>query len=121
MLYVYAVFHGLTMGGWPTIANLAWASYFGRQHQGAIRGFVTPIGNMIGAASPVLGGYVWDRYGTYDLAFVVFGTAWIMAGTILMLWAVPPRPPVKAVLAPKSSSWPPALPRRWWNPVRAVI
>ena len=37
MLYVYAVFHGLTMGGWPTIANVAWASYFGRQHQGAIR------------------------------------------------------------------------------------
>ncbi len=95
MLYVYAVFHGLTMGGWPTIANVAWASYFGRQHQGAIRGFVTPIGNMTGAASPVLGGFMWDRYGTYDLAFVVFGMAWIMAG-ILMLWAAPPSPPVKA-------------------------
>ena len=72
MLYVYAVFHGLTMGGWPTIANVAWASYFGRQHQGAIRGFVTPIGNITGAASPLLGGFIWDRYGTYDL----HGAAW---------------------------------------------
>ena len=95
MLYVYAIFHGLTMGGWPTIANVAWASYYGRQHQGAIRGFVTPIGNVMGAASPVIGGIMWDRYGNYDLAFVVFGTAWIMAG-LLMLAAVPPKPPVKA-------------------------
>ena len=95
MLYVYAVFHGLTMGGWPTIANVAWASYYGRQHQGAIRGFVTPIGNVMGAASPVLGGIMWDRYGNYDLAFVVFGTAWVLAG-LLMLAAVPPKPPVKA-------------------------
>ena len=95
MLYVYAVFHGLTMGGWPTIANVAWASYYGRQHQGAIRGFVTPIGNVMGAASPVLGGIMWDRYGSYDLAFVVFGTAWIVCG-LLMLAAVPPKPPAKA-------------------------
>ena len=95
MLYVYAIFHGLTMGGWPTIANVAWASYFGRQHQGAIRGFVTPIGNVMGAASPVLGGYMWDRYGTYDLAFLVFGMAWIVAG-LLMLMAAPPKPPAKA-------------------------
>ena len=95
MLYVYATFHGLTMGGWPTIANVAWASYFGRQHQGAIRGFVTPIGNVMGAASPVLGGYMWDRYGTYDLAFLVFGMAWIVAG-LLMLMAAPPKPPAKA-------------------------
>ena len=95
MLYVYAIFHGLTMGGWPTIANVAWASYFGRQHQGAIRGFVTPIGNVMGAASPVLGGFMWDRYGTYDLAFLVFGMAWIVAG-LLMLMAAPPKPPAKA-------------------------
>ena len=94
-LYVYAVFFGLTMGGWPTINNLAWASYFGRQHQGAIRGFVTPIGNVIGAASPVLGGIMWDRYGSYDLAFLVFGTAWILCG-LLMLTAAQPKPPEKA-------------------------
>ena len=94
MLYVYAIFHGLTMGGWPTIANVAWASYYGRQHQGAIRGFVTPIGNIMGAASPVLGGYMWDRYGNYDFAFLVFGSAWIMAG-LLMLMAAPPKPPTK--------------------------
>ena len=94
MLYVYAVFHGLTMGGWPTIANVAWASYFGRQHQGAIRGFVTPVGNMMGAASPLLGGYMWDRYGNYDLSFLIFGSAWILCG-LLMLAAVPPKPPEK--------------------------
>ena len=96
MLYVYGVFFGLTMGGWPhDCNNLAWASYFGRQHQGAIRGFVTPIGNITGAASPLLGGFIWDRYGAYDLAFVVYGAAWILCG-LLMLAAVPPTPPTQA-------------------------
>jgi MFS family permease len=94
--YAYAVLLGVTMGGFPTLMNLATAVYFGRQHMGAIRGFVTPATQVVGAASPVFAGWMWDRVGSYDLPFTVFAFAWIAAG-LLMLLAHPPRPPALLV------------------------
>jgi MFS family permease len=91
--YAYAVLLGVTMGGFPTLVNLAMAVYFGREHMGAIRGFVTPATQVVGAASPVFAGLMWDRVGSYDLPFTVFALAWIAAG-LLMLLARPPRIPV---------------------------
>ena len=72
MLYAYVVLHGLSMGGWAPLMNVAWAAYFGRQNMGAIRGLVTPIGNIVGAISPIFAGLMWDLRGSYDLPFIVF-------------------------------------------------
>lgn len=93
ILYVYAVFYGLFMGGYPTIMNIVWPSYFGRQHAGAIRGFVTPVSTVIGTLSPVFAGVMWDRLGSYDFSFTIFAGAWVLAG-LVMLTATPPSPPV---------------------------
>lgn len=92
VLYVYAVLHGLTFGGYAALSNVAWATYFGRRHMGAIRGFVTPISTVMGAFSPVLAGLMWDRLGSYTWPFTMYSAAWVVAGA-LMLLARPPRPP----------------------------
>jgi MFS family permease len=92
MFYVYAVLFGLMMGGYPTIMNVVWPTYFGRQNAGTIRGFVTPVSTIVGTITPVYAGWIWDRYGSYDLAFTHFAISWILAG-IVMLAAVQPKPP----------------------------
>lgn len=95
MLYTYAVLHGLTMGGWVTLSNVAWATYFGRRHLGTIRGVVAPVGSIMGAVSPVLAGWMWDLQGSYDLIFTIYAFIWVLAG-LLMLLAKPPKPPLGA-------------------------
>ena len=48
-----------------------WAEYFGRRHQGSIRGAVTPITLLFGGAGPPLAGYVRDAVGSYDPVWYV--------------------------------------------------
>jgi len=93
MLYSYAILHGLSMGGWSPLMSVALASYFGRQNMGAIRGIVTPFGNIVQAFTPVLAGWMWDTFGDYDLSFTIFAISWSAAG-VLILFAKPPKPPV---------------------------
>lgn len=99
--YAYAVLLGLTMGGFPTLMNVAMAVYFGREHMGAIRGLVTPATQVVGAASPVFAGWMWDRVGSYDLPFTVFAISWIAAG-LLMLLARAPRLPASVEGTPSA-------------------
>ena len=88
-LYIYAVLHGISMGGFPPMLNVIFASYFGREYMGAIRGFATPFGNVVGAASPVLAAWMWNISGNYSWAFVLFAISWI-GGGILALFTKPP-------------------------------
>lgn len=53
MLFAYAAINGFMIGGQGTLLNVAWASYFGRQHVGAIRGLTTPVGQVVGSFSPM--------------------------------------------------------------------
>ena len=93
-LAVYAVCLGLTMGGFPTLMNVALAVYFGRQHMGAIRGVTAPVTQIMGAASPVFAGWMWDRAGSYDVAFIAFAFAWFSSG-LLMAFSHPPQAPTE--------------------------
>jgi MFS family permease len=99
MLYIYAALHGLTMGGVPTVMNVAWAVYFGRRHMGTIRGFVTPVGNIVGAFSPIYAGWAWSTETSYDMPFAVFAVAWILGG-IVSLATKNPQIPDSANLKP---------------------
>ena len=89
-LYAYAIIHGITMGGFPPMMNVVWASYFGRANMGSIRGVTTPLGNIIGALSPLIAGWMWDSSGDYTLAFNFFVIAWILGGLTALLTS-PPR------------------------------
>jgi MFS family permease len=92
-LYLYALVHGLTQGGFPTLMNVAWASFFGRENSGTIRGSVFPPVIVVGFLSPAIAGWMWDRSESYGLAFICFAIAWIISG-LIMLAITPPKPPI---------------------------
>ena len=93
-LITYAVVHGLTMGGFMPLMNVALAQYFGRQHMGAIRGAFTPLANIVGAVSPFAVGWMWQLFGNYDIAFMMAGGGWFLGGIVVLL-ARQPREPAR--------------------------
>ncbi len=92
-LYAFAVLFGLFVGSMPPLSNLAWASYFGRDHLGTIRGYSTPLTRWTGGVAPVFAGLVYDWAGVYSLAFVVFSVGWILAGLAVLAAGAPKEPP----------------------------
>ncbi len=88
-LLVFATVYGLTRGAQSFVTSLAWADYFGRDAQGAIRGLASPFRFAASAAGPVLGGFLYDLTGGYGLSFGVFAAAFA-AGGLVALAARPP-------------------------------
>jgi MFS family permease len=96
-LGVFATVYGLTRGAQSFVTSLAWADYFGRDAQGAIRGLASPFRLAASASGPVLGGVLYDLTGSYGLAFGVFAAAFALGGLV----ALGARPP--AVLRPATA------------------
>ena len=92
MLFVYAVIHGFTMGGAPTLMNMIWPAYFGRQHMGAIRGAVTPVGMFFGSFSPIFAGWLWTPEKSYGVSFMLFAFIYVVAGLLIMVVRSPRAP-----------------------------
>lgn len=87
---VFATVYGLTRGAQSFVTSLAWADYFGRDAQGAIRGLASPFRFLASAAGPVLGGFLYDATGSYTVAFALFAGAFALGGAV-SLAATPPR------------------------------
>ncbi len=68
MLYVYAGGCGLLMGIGGVFDGAVWTNLFGRQHQGAIRGFVVSVLVVGAALGPVVFGLSYDYLGGYNAA-----------------------------------------------------
>ena len=90
-LLVFATVYGLTRGAQVFVTSLAWADYFGRAAQGAIRGVATPFRLTASTLGPVLGGFLYDVTGNYVLPFGLFAGAFALAGLV----ALAAKPPVK--------------------------
>jgi MFS family permease len=89
-LLAFATVYGLTRGAQSFVTSLAWADYFGRDAQGAIRGLAAPFRHLSAAAGPIVGGVLYDATGDYRLAFAIFAAAFF-AGAGVALAAKPPR------------------------------
>jgi len=89
-LVAFATVYGLTRGAQSFVTSLAWADYFGREAQGAIRGLSAPFRHLSAAAGPIVGGVLYDVTGDYRLAFAIFAAAFV-AGAGGALMAKPPR------------------------------
>jgi MFS family permease len=92
LLYVFAFFLGLCVGGITPLAPAILADYFGRKDHGTIYGFSGLFLRQVGcAAGPLLAGYLFDVTGSYDIAFIT-GTVAMAAGIVVFFLARPPRP-----------------------------
>ncbi|MBI2852023.1 MAG: MFS transporter, partial [Chloroflexi bacterium] len=93
MTFAYAVVFGIGWGMRTPIVNAIQGEYYGGKSQGIIRGWLQSLSMPISVVAPVLIGYMADRQGSYTTAFI--GTAAVMlAGSVLVLFASPPRLPV---------------------------
>lgn len=75
LIWTYATILGLGIGGWmPTMSLLASAN-FGLIAYGTIYGALNAFQSIGAAAAPIMSGYLFDRTGTYDLAFLITAIA----------------------------------------------
>ncbi len=89
LLFLYTVAFGIFMGVGSVFDSSVWVSLFGRQHQGAIRGFVattTVIGTAIG---PMVFGLAFDHLGNYN-ASLWLGIALALAAMCFSLYVRKP-------------------------------
>lgn len=87
-LFPAAIIYGVAHGGLFTAVSPSVAEYFGMKSHGAIFGTVLFFGTLSGTAGPVIAGMLFDRYETYDRAFVLLA---VLAAVGVMLAASLPK------------------------------
>lgn len=90
MLFVFVVIFGLTMGGSFLLRPLIVANYFGREHIGAITGYMRPFQALTVAVGPPLVALAYDALGSYFWSFVVVMIGYASTAAVITL-ARPPR------------------------------
>jgi MFS family permease len=87
----FVLIWGFAMGGVITLQPLIVAECFGMKSFGVILG-MTFVATTIGsAAGPPFAGMIFDKYGSYVMAFAVFIITYAI-GAIMSFLAVPPKP-----------------------------
>ncbi len=83
---------GVGVGGIITLQETVWADYFGRLTLGAVRAIGRPFTIVSSAGGPVLAGLAYDLRHSYEVAFLTFIGAYVLAGVLILLTPAP-RPP----------------------------
>jgi cyanate permease len=92
-MFASMITFGFGIGAGMLMQNYLWAEYFGRRHQGSIRGAVTPITLLFAAAGPPIAGYVRDVTGSYEPVWYV-AVGLMVLGALAVGTTPPPRRPV---------------------------
>lgn len=95
IMFASMITFGFGIGAGMLMQNYLWAEYFGRRHQGSIRGAVTPITLLFGGAGPPIAGYVRDAFGSYDPVWYV-AVGLMVVGALAVGTTPPPRRPALA-------------------------
>ena len=101
MLFVFTLVYGFFYGGKITTLPGLIGSFFGTRSLGEIIGIIHAVSLSGGIIGPVLGGYIFDRSGSYRLAFVIAALGFLTSA-VLTLFA---RPPAPFVLDKKDAPW----------------
>lgn len=88
-LVFFVLIYGIGWGGGATTMSVVRADYFGRRAFGTISGLMDAV-QMFGLVlGPVFAGWVYDKYESYYLAFMLFSVAGAIAA-IMMIFVRPP-------------------------------
>jgi len=89
LLYVYAIFSGFAAGLFSPTVIVSAADLFHGKNIGAISALVLTGVGLGGAIGPWLGGFVYDRTGSYHIAFCISLAAIAFSG--VSFWLAAPR------------------------------
>jgi MFS family permease len=98
LLVPYALAFGMNIGLGGVFDNAVWANLFGREHLGEIRGFVTTMMSVGIAVGPVVFGWSFDTYATYNPVLIGFGVL-VVIQMILAYVAPPPQRQIQPDIA----------------------
>lgn len=85
VLFIWAVFAGMTLVSFFQMQALISVTYFGREHIGAIRGLMWPLSMLSAASAPSILGALRDWSGSYSLPFIVVAISWAICVICLLL------------------------------------
>jgi MFS family permease len=88
-MYPSIFLFGLGIGGVVTVQEVVWANFFGRLTLGTVRSVGRPFGIITSAAGPVFAGAAYDVRGSYEVAFLVFIAANLLAAALILLTPKP--------------------------------
>ena len=92
---VYAALLGLHGSILRSTGNAVWINYYGRRHQGSVRGVALSAMILAAAAGPLPLAWSIDRFQAYDLALLAF-IAIPLAAAVFVWTAHPPDHPESA-------------------------
>ncbi len=90
MLSIFALIYGFFYGGKITAIPGLIGSFFGTRSLGEIIGAIHAASLTGGIIGPVLGGYIFDKSGSYRIAFLIAALAFLTSAA-LTLFARPPQ------------------------------
>jgi sugar phosphate permease len=96
VLHVYAMLFGFGYGSMAPMMPVLLADRFGRQVLGASYGMLTFVITIGGGLGPLLGGFIYDRFGNYDVAWKIDIAALVMATVLILLMRRPAKLPVRS-------------------------
>ena len=71
LIITYTILMGLGIGGWMPTMSLLTSVNFGLLAYGTIYGALNAFQSISAATSPILSGYLFDKTGTYETAFII--------------------------------------------------
>ncbi len=101
LAYVGAILFGLVARGGLMLTQVLLARYYGRRSFGAISGFADPFGKTGLGLGPLSAAAAFDLTGSYQIVFVLFIGAYLVAAGLVFLARRPTR--ALPALAPRSA------------------
>ncbi len=85
----FLLFYGPAYGGGLALRSAAVREYFGRKAFGSIHGMIITIHTIGGIIGPAFAGWVFDRHGSYRMAWFILTVATLSAVPVVL--AIPSR------------------------------
>ena len=89
LLFAVVALYGFSHGGMFTIVSPLVAEYFGMRAHGAIFGTILFFGTIGGAVGPILAGWIFDTYASYQYAFMTLAVLAAIGLTLVL--TLPPK------------------------------
>jgi MFS family permease len=102
-VYAFAICLGAGFGGMIVCLMAVLSNYYGTKVYPSVVGLALAIQTTFGSTSPIVAGWAYDRYGTYNYCFY-FIAAVCFGGVVLLLAIRPPRRRVNVPAAAGVSS-----------------
>jgi len=99
-IYVFLILAGISKGATMVPLAAIRGRYFGRKSFGSIRGISMLLMTPFGILAPIYGGWVYDTTGSYAIALRLCAVLLAFA-TVIMVFALPPKPPAQVTDARK--------------------